>query len=186
MALTVTTARWIALFRGINVGGNNKLPMVELRDMAEKLGFCSVTTYIQSGNLVLTAPLTIPAEDIEACLADAIVSRFGFRPVILMRSSADFTSALDDNPFVDQVTEGKQLHVFFYDGTADKWDEAAIRALAVDGEDAALRRGVVYLYAPNGIGRSKLAEKLPRFLPVRHSARNLNSVQAILALARAA
>jgi uncharacterized protein (DUF1697 family) len=179
----MTANRWIALFRGVNVGGNNKLPMAELRGMATDLGFISVATYIQSGNLVLTAPMAMPAEVIEATLADAIAKRFGFRPIILMRSSADFVAALDRNPFTDRVTEGKQLHLFFYDGSPDKWDDETIRALTVDGEDVALTPGLVYLYARDGIGRSKLAEKLPRFLPARHSARNLNSVQAILALA---
>lgn len=180
----MTVSRWIALFRGVNVGGNNKLPMAELRDMASGLGFSSVATYIQSGNLVLTAPSVMSADDIEATLADAIATRFGFRPVILVRSPSDFATALDRNPFADRVTQGKQLHLFFYDGSPYKWDDETIRALTVDGEGVALTPGLVYLYARDGIGRSKLAEKLPRYLPARHSARNLNSVQAILALAR--
>lgn len=176
-------SRWIALFRGVNVGGNNKLPMAELRDMATALGFSSVTTYIQSGNLVLTAPSAMTGEIIEATLADAIVSRFGFHPVILVRSPADLATALDSNPFADRVSEGKQLHLFFYDGSPDKWDDDTIRSLAIEGEDVALTPGILYLFARDGIGRSKLAEKLPRHLPARHTARNLNSVQAILALA---
>lgn len=179
----MSATRWVALFRGINVGGNNKLPMAELRDLATGLGFTDVATYIQSGNLLFSAPGT--PEAIEARLADGVASRFGFRPVILLCTVTEVESALAANPFAERVTEGKQLHLYFLDGPADGFDEAVLRQLAVDGEDFALIGGIFYLYARDGIGRSKLAEKLPRHLPARHSARNLNTVQAILALAHA-
>lgn len=179
----MTATRWIALFRGINVGGKNLLPMADLRAMASALGFTDVATYIQSGNLALTSAAA--ADMIETQLADAVAARFGFRPAILLRTVTQVEAALAANPFAARVTEGKQLHFYFLDAPADKFDPAALRDLAVDGEDFALIGDVLYLYARDGVGRSKLAEKLPRYLPLRHSARNLNSVQAILALAHA-
>lgn len=182
-ATPLPVARWIGLFRGINVGGNNKLPMADLRELAIGLGFTDVATYIQSGNLVLTAAGS--ADQLEAQLADAVAARFGFRPVILMRGLPQWQAALAANPFADRVTDGKQLHLFFLDGPADRFEPDALRALAVEGEDFALIGDILYLFARDGIGRSKLAEKLPRYLPARHSARNFNSVEAILALARA-
>ena len=157
--------------------------MADLRELAIGLGFADVATYIQSGNLLLTAAGS--AQHVEAQLADAVAARFGFRPVILMRSLPQWEAAFAANPFADRVTDGKQLHLFFFDGPADRFDPEALRALAMEGEDFALMGDILYLYARDGIGRSKLAEKLPRYLPARHSARNLNSVEAILTLARA-
>lgn len=175
--------RWIALFRGINVGGNNKLPMADLRELAQRLGFADVATYIQSGNLLLTAPAIATAQAIEDGLADAVATRFGFRPMILMRRCSVVAAALDALPFVERVNDGKQMHLFFFDGIAEAWDEAALRALVVEGEDMLLTPGMLFLLARDGIGRSKLVERLPRHLPARHTARNLNTLRAILALA---
>jgi uncharacterized protein (DUF1697 family) len=94
---------------------------------------------------------------------------------------AQLAEALAANPFAAQVTEGKQLHLFFCEGSNPRYHEPAMRALATPTEDFAMVGDVFYLFAPDGIGRSKLAEKLP--LPKRNTARNLNSIQAILALA---
>jgi uncharacterized protein (DUF1697 family) len=173
--------QWAALFRGINVGGNNKLPMVELRSLALELGLDNPRTYIQSGNLVFNSDKD--ASELEALLAAAVEQRCGFAPSIIMRSLEQLSQALAGNPFEAQVTEGKQLHLFFLDAPADKYDEAKLRELAVEGEDFALIGDVFYLFAPDGIGRSKLAEKMGPNFPKKMTARNLNSVQAIIELA---
>ncbi len=172
--------RWVALFRGINVGGKNKLPMADLRALATDLGYGDVATYIHSGNLVFSSPQGDSAQ-LEAALAAAVEARFGFRPIILLRTMAQLADALSANPFASRVTEGKQLHLFFCEGSNSRYDEAAMRQLATPTEDFAMIGDILYLFAPDGIGRSKLAEKLP--LPKRNTGRNLNSIEAILALA---
>lgn len=174
---------WVALFRGINVGGNNKLPMAELRAMASQLGLENPRTYIASGNLVFGSGKD--AAELEAMLAGAIKQRFGFAPLIIMRSVRQLKEALATNPFAGRVTEGKQLHLFLLDEPADKYDEAKLRDLAVESEDFALIGNVFYLFAPDGIGRSKLVEKMGPFFPKRMTARNLNSVEAVIAMASA-
>lgn len=173
--------KWIALFRGINVGGNNKLPMKELRDLAETLGFEEPKTYIQSGNMVFGSAEK-SAGKLEERLAAAINKQFGFAPMVLMRRTADLEKAMKGNPFASKVTEGKQCHIYFLDGQAS-YDEGTLREFAKDNEEFALKSGNFYLYAPDGVGQSKLAEKLPKYLPKRYTARNLNSVQAVLDLA---
>lgn len=175
--------KWVALFKGINVGGNNKLPMAELRALATELGLGDATTYIQSGNLIFGSD--DKADVIEEKLASAVERRFGFRPSIIIRSAASLKAALAANPFAARVSEGKQLHMFFLDEPADRYDEAALRALATETEDFALIGNVFYLFAPDGIGRSKLVEKMGPYFPKRITARNLNSVQAISDLMRA-
>jgi uncharacterized protein (DUF1697 family) len=172
---------WVALFKGINVGGNNKLPMAELRVMASQLGFENPRTYIASGNLVFDSGKD--AAELKAMLAKAVKQRFGFAPFIIMRSVQQLQEALVTNPFAGQVTEGKQLHLFFLDEPAEKYDEVKLRELAVESEDFALIGRVFYLFAPDGIGRSKLAEKMGPYFPKRMTARNLNSIEAIVALA---
>jgi uncharacterized protein (DUF1697 family) len=173
--------KWIALFRGINVGGNNKLPMVELCAIAADLGFHEPKTYIQSGNLIFRSDKT--AQEIEDILAAAVEAQFGFRPHIILRSSEALTAAVKANPFRDRVTDGKQLHLFFLDEPATRYDEAKLRDLALESEDFALIGDIFYLFAPEGIGRSKLADKMGPYFPKRMTARNVNSVQAILQMA---
>lgn len=175
--------KWIALFRGINVGGNNKLPMKELRDLVSELGFDDPKTYIQSGNLVFGSTEKDVAK-LEKQIADAVEKRFGFRAFILIRKVVDIKHALDHNPFAKKVTEGKQCHIYFLEGDDGKYDEAALKQLATETEEFALKGDLLYLFAPEGVGNSKLAEKLPKYLPKRYTARNLNSVQAVLDLAK--
>jgi uncharacterized protein (DUF1697 family) len=176
LALTL----WAALFRGINVGGNNKLPMAELRVLAAELGLDKPRTYIQSGNLVFASDKD--AVVLETMLAAAIKQRFGFAPSIIMRTADDIKHALALNPFASRVTEGKQLHLFFLDAAADRYDEEKLRALATVSEDFVLIGDVFYLFAPDGIGRSRLAEKMGPYFPKRMTARNLNSINAIMAM----
>lgn len=173
--------QWVALFRGINVGGNNKLPMADLRALASELGFDNPRTYIASGNLVFGSDKAVA--ELEELLAAAVQQSFGFTPSIIMRSVAELQSALASNPFAGRVTEGKQLHLFFLDEPASTYDEIKLRELAVASEDFALIGRVFYLFAPEGIGRSRLAEKMEPYFPRRMTARNLNSVAAIVALA---
>ncbi len=174
--------KWIALFRAINVGGNNKLPMADLRLLAAEFGFENPQTYIQSGNLILGSK--IDAGDVEKVLTEAVEKRFGFSPQIIVRSTTAVAKALINNPFADRVTEGKQLHLFFLDEPAARYDEHRLRELAVASEDFALIGDIFYLFAPEGIGRSRLAEKMGPFFPKRTTARNLNGVKVILRLAQ--
>jgi uncharacterized protein (DUF1697 family) len=156
--------------------------MAELRELAAELGLAEPRTFIQSGNLVFGSERT--EADLSAALEAAVKDRFGIATPILLRCTEQMTAAIGANPFAAQVSEGKQLHFFFFDGPADKYDEALLRALASEKEDFALIGNVLYLFAPDGIGRSKLAEKLPRFLPHRYTARNLNSITAIFEMMR--
>jgi uncharacterized protein (DUF1697 family) len=157
-----------------------------LRTIAADLGFVQARTYIQSGNLLFHSALDAPT--MEHMLAGAVEQQCGFRPAILLRTVEALSAALAANPHAARVTDGKQLHIFFCDGPITFADEAALRALLVDGEDfTVMQQGpdsLCYLFARDGIGRSRLAEKLPRQLPKRHTARNLNTIKAMIALAQ--
>ncbi len=163
---------WVALLRGVNVGGNNILPMKELKALLAGLGFCGVQTYIQSGNCVFQY------EDADAALItqrieDAIDQAFGFRPPVLVISAAALTAAINANPYPD--ADPKTVQLFFLFAPAPNADLAALEALRAETEQYHLTDPVFYLHAPDGIGRSKLVAKLDKFIPAQKTARNLRT-----------
>jgi uncharacterized protein (DUF1697 family) len=171
---------WVALLRGVNVSGAGKLPMAELREMLTGLGLQRVETYIQSGNAVFDSDLDAPV--LEAVIREAIAARFGFAPETFVLAAGDIGSALTDHPFA--VADPARVHVFFLRETPDRLDEAAMRLLAAEGDGWALAPGRFTLHTPAGIGRSKLADKLHKFLQGQMTARNLRTVAALHELAR--
>jgi uncharacterized protein (DUF1697 family) len=170
---------WIALLRGINVGGRNAMPMATLATTFESVGCRSVRTYIQSGNVVFGSSAT-SKESLGQSLGDAVEARFGFRPGMLLLSEEAFRSALANNPFVDALSEPKSLHFFFLDSPPGSPDMAGIQRLALPSERFLLKNAVFYLHAPDGFGRSKLAAAVERKLGEPATARNFATVQKLL------
>ena len=164
---------WIALIRGINVGGKHIVPMKELVQLMESNGFSKVKTYIQSGNVVFQSEQD-PTEEI----GRLIEGRFGFRPDVFHLSGAELRQAADHNPY--RPAEGKMVHFFFCDAEPQV-DFDLLASLKADSEDYRLIGKVFYLYAPDGIGRSRLADKMHKaFKGVSMTARNLNTVEKLL------
>jgi len=173
---------WIGLFRGINIGGN-RMPMKELVRLMEAEGFTHVKTYIASGNVVFRAP------DDEAALQrrieDLVEANFGFRTKLFLLTADHLQKLLDANPFKDREHKGKAQHLFFIQGPITKADTARMDELKADNEAYSLSDECFYFYAPDGIGRSKLIEKLSQCLKADMTARNLNTVEILLEMGRA-
>lgn len=164
---------WIALLRGVNVGGKHRVSMKTLVSLMETKGFADVKTYIQSGNLVLRHP-TRPKDEIGLLIQNA----FGFKPEVFILSKADLLQSLANNPY--QVKEGKHLHFFFCDKTPKTLDYAFLESLRIPSEEYQLIGNVFYFHTPEGIGRSKLAEKMGRAFPgISMTARNLNTLNKL-------
>jgi uncharacterized protein (DUF1697 family) len=176
---------WIALLRGVNVGGNGSLPMKGLRDLLEELGHTNVTTYIQSGNCIFQSE-NANATKISESIAVAVEGGFGFKPAVITLSLKDLDAALEDNPFPQGADDLKSVHVFFLCEAADKSDMASLKALCEGDEAVELIGKRLYTYTPAGIGRSKMASKIGKFVPVEMTARNLRSVGKIAELERQA
>ena len=174
---------YIALFRGINVGGHHVLPMRELVSLLERLGAEQIKTYIQSGNAVFRH-----RDKHAAKLADGITAVIkksrGFAPQVLLLDSADWEKVMALNPFPEATSDPKHLHLFFLASVPKSPDLDALADIRQDGERFHLGRRVFYLHAPNGMGRSKLAARVEPALGVSATARNWRTVDKVMALAR--
>ena len=166
---------YIALFRGINVGGRNPLPMKDLAVLLESLGLQNVKTYIQSGNVVFRGGRAGTAQWAERISA-AIEARHGFAPWVLLLDASRLDRAIRDNPYPEAQAAPNTLHVNFLAAVPPRPDLDGLEKLRAPGERFALMGDVCYLHAPDGIGRSKLAAGMERLLGVPMTSRNWNTV----------
>lgn len=173
---------YIALLRGINVGGKGVLPMKELAAILASLGCRNVKTYIQSGNAVFElddGDASKMAEKISAAIAQGR----GFAPHVLVLESKAFKKVVDGNPFPEATTEPKSLHVFFLDSKPATSALKSLDSLKSESERFQLCGLTFYLHAPDGIGRSKLAANVEKKLGVPATSRNWRTVCALLEIA---
>jgi uncharacterized protein (DUF1697 family) len=171
--------QYVALFRAINVGGNNILPMKDLVALLEGLGCTQVKTYIQSGNAVFSTDRE-QKDELAQAISAAIQESHGFQPKVLLLSADELKDAFANSPF--ETTDGKALHFYFLTTQPQTPDLAGLEALKTGNEAFKLGASVFYLYVPDGIGRSKLAEKVERLLGVPATARNLNTVNKLITM----
>jgi uncharacterized protein (DUF1697 family) len=175
----------IALLRGINVGGSHRLPMAALRDGLAARGCTDVTTYIQSGNVLMTPPTDVG--DPDTWLTVEISAIAGFEVPTVTRTTTELADVVTANPY--PAASGTTLHVtFFADAPPDlAFTGAEIAALAP--EACALRGRELYMHLPNGAGRAKLPtaiERARRGDAHVGTTRNWNTVTTLLELTRRA
>ncbi|MCX8508784.1 MAG: DUF1697 domain-containing protein [Rhodobacteraceae bacterium] len=169
---------WVALLRAVNVGGVNRLPMEAFRDALAGIGLEGVRTYIQSGNAVLRSERAAPV--LAGQIADAVLAGFGFRPPVLILSRSELLAARAACPFGGEA--GDKVHFFFMEKELPRAGGDFLQALATRSERYGWRGKVVWLHLPEGLARSKLARRVMD-LPIDVTARNMKSVDALLALA---
>jgi uncharacterized protein (DUF1697 family) len=171
--------RYLALLRGVNVGGRNVVAMAELRELFASLGHAEVTTFIQSGNVLFDARERPAAAALEA----AIESRFGIGVVVAVRAPAELDAAIADNPFTD--VDSARLHLGFLTappvaGALDRIDPDAFLP-----DRFALRGDHLYLALPDGMGRARLPAAIDRGLGRGMTVRNWKTATRLAELARA-
>ena len=174
---------WIALFRGINVGGNNILPMKELKILLEKIGCSDVETYIQSGNVVLTCSRG-DATRLAGLISKAIQDRYDFEPKVLLLTIEKLAETVRSNPFPEAVDNPKSLHVFFLETQPRSADFNAMNDIKAKSESFSLIGEAFFLHAPDGVGRSRLAAKAEKLLGVSATGRNWRTVMKVLEMAK--
>ena len=173
---------WIALLRGINVGGHRKLPMAELRKLFADAGCTDTRTYIQSGNVAFRTA-GAEREQLATRLADQIEEAKGFRPTIMLLTRDELDAAAEANPFPEAASEPKALHVWFLAHEPADTDFYTLDQLRAPTEQYKLHGTVFYLWAPDGIGRSKLAGRVERSVGVGATARNWRTVEKLREIA---
>lgn len=168
---------FVSLFRGINVGGKRIVPMKELKELYESLGFKDVVTYIQSGNVVCSSDDTDMAL-VSQRIEESFVAKFGFHSNVIVRTTAELQAIIECNPFQGQPTQeaNRQLVLFLALQPASTALEGIHQAYS-GPEELYLIGRELYIYYPNGVGRSKLTlTLLEKKLKTAGTGRNWNTV----------
>lgn len=159
-AMNAATARrrmgtYLALLRGINVGGKNNLSMHELRALFTELGCTTVQTYIQSGNVVFGATPSL-AQRLSPLVARRIADRFGYRVPVVLRTAPELDQVARSNPFLRSGAPPDALHVAFLADLPNPRNVAALDLQRSPPDSFRVRGREVYLYLPRGVARTKL------------------------------
>ena len=172
---------WLALLRGINVLGKNKVPMKALASALETVGFQSVRTYIQSGNILFRSS-SGNAGVLASRIARLIERNFGCAPAVLVISRDQLASAIRNNPFPDAHRSHKSLHLYFLAACPETPDIDSLARLDAGREEFKLKGSVFYLWTPDGFANSVLRSRIERCLGVPATARNWRTVNELLKL----
>lgn len=172
----------IALLRGINVGGNKKVPMADLRDLATGLGCRDVQSYIQSGNLVLASART--ARALETALERALEERFGFAVPVVVRGAAPWRRYAAGSPFRDAERDRPHLlHLGLSKRPPRRGAAEALRAYAKAGERIEIVGDAIWVDYRDGAARSKVTPAvLDRLVGSPVTMRNWRTVQTLAAM----
>lgn len=174
----------VALLRGINVGGKNKLPMRELQALFEAQGARGVSTYIQSGNVLFSATLAAAARTVRRVEA-ALSERFGQPMPVLLRSADELAAVLVKNPFLAAGAPAASLHVAFLEREPSAASVAKLDPARSPPDAFFVSGREVFLSYPNGAGRTKLGnDYLERCLGCPSTTRNLRTVTALVERSR--
>jgi uncharacterized protein (DUF1697 family) len=173
----------VSMLRGVNVGGHNQVRMEDLRKLCHSLGLKDAQTYVQSGNVVFQSKekdLARLGQKIE----DALEKKYGFRPGVMLRTAAEMKDVVARNPFAKRRDiENSKLVVTFLGQDPGAEMRAAVEAIKAHPEEVRMDGREVYIYYPDGMGRSKLVPVLERALKKSGTARNWNTVTRLLEMA---
>ena len=171
---------YIALLKGINVGGHKKVPMAELRELLLKLGFNDVKTYIQSGNVILQSSEK-DAKKIEQKIKNALLNHFGFEVSVLVIMRPILKRIFDNSPFIDENKKSSYF-VLLHDTPEDDLVKIASEKIYED-ETYHIIENCIYYYSAKGFGKAKFnANFFERKLKTFATARNYNTMLKLLSL----
>lgn len=173
---------YIALLRGINVGGQKKIKMVELRSTLEKLELKEVRTYIQSGNIVFASDKT-NKNTIAELIHSVIKTDFGFSVPTLVVTAREIEEILDKNPFSEE--EAAQLYFVLLKNVPNQDLVEEFNAIKFENEEFHISDRCVYLNCKTAYGKAKLGNNLiERKLKVEATTRNLRTMKKLVEMAK--
>jgi uncharacterized protein (DUF1697 family) len=172
----------VALLRGINLGGKNKVPMADLKVQLAELGLEDVVTYIQSGNAVFRSP--VAKTRVAADIAKRVATAYGLDVKVIVRTPAELGRIAKANPYLPGEKDVSKLHVIYLDRAPKAADKAKLDPDRSPPDEFTVRGREIYLHLPNGLGRSKLTiDYFERRLGVAATARNWNTLLKLIDLA---
>ena len=168
---------FVSLFRGINVGGHQSVRMDALKELHESLGLLAVETYIQSGNVVFTSD-DVDVTQIQKDIKHGFAQKFGFQVNVMVRTEDQFNVMIENNPFQNQpMKESKWVVAMFLATQPMSTALEDIQKTYTGPEELHIIGQEVFIYYPEGIGRSKLTNTfLEKKLKTTGTARNWNTV----------
>jgi uncharacterized protein (DUF1697 family) len=173
----------ISMLRGINLGAHNRIKMDALRAVYESLKLENPRTYVQSGNVIFRTTEKDAAK-LAKKIQSAIQKRFGCSPAVVLRTTAELKNAIAANPFAGRNLEPGKILVTFLDGEPGGEAKATLASLKKYPEELHLKGRELYIYFPNGAGKSKLPwSQVERLFKATGTARNWNSVTQMFAIA---
>ena len=174
--------RYVALLRGINLGGANQMKMDDLKALFADLGFENVKSYINSGNVAFDSKKTAESKLIHK-IEDAVEARFGRRVHIMIREQRDIERLLKNNPFDGQYESHKHMHVLFLKEPMPAEKAELLQASALPGEKYEVRGREIYNLLPNGVAGSLLTKGFFEKKPVvAYTGRNWRTVEKLAEL----
>lgn len=181
-----TMAVVIAMLRGVNLAGYQKLNMAALRTLCGELGLRDVQTYIQSGNVVFRQDTGDP-EAMARRIEDGIHKNFGFRPDVVVRTTSELRKVIASNPFAGRPEVGpNRLLVVFMASAPARQAREQILAMPCEPEELHIKDRELYIYYPNGMARPKIPmARIEKLLQTSSTGRNWNTVNKLLAMAEA-
>lgn len=176
---------YIALIRGINVGGKS-MPMAALREMLAALGHTQAKTYIQSGNVVFTAAGK-DGRKIAGAIEAAIAKAFGYEAAVIVRSLEEWRALLKTNPYAKRkLQEGERLFITFLEEAPAKAAVAKLEAIDDPKDEAKVRGCEAFLLVRGSYGESNLSNAfVEKQLGVRATTRNMPTALKLLEMAEA-
>lgn len=174
----------ISMLRGVNVGGHNKIKMDALRALYASLKLRDAQTYVQSGNVVFRTDERDPGL-LSKRIQNGIERKFGFRPDVILRTASELKNVIARNPFAKRrgIEPGKLLVVFLAGDPSGEGREKVLQ-IKCDPEEMRMDGRELYIYFPNGMGRSKLPwASLGNTLKTPGTGRNWNSVTKMVEMA---
>ncbi len=171
---------YVAMLRGINVGGQKIIRMENLRASFEALGFRRVRSYVQSGNIIFEAAKA-SSNGLSKSIAEKILSEFGFSVPLALKSSDEMKKIVGDNPFLNERgIDHSKLHVTFLSEFPPKAALGKLDSLNAFPDQFRIKGREIYLYCPNGYGRTKLSNTaFERLLSVFATTRNWKTVNTL-------
>ena len=180
----MSRSTFISLLRGINVSGQRKIRMAELKDAYETLDLTKVSTYVQSGNVVFTCKMRSTPK-IAALLEQQIESCFGYDVTVLVRTPSDFERIIKSNPFSVQArNDPAKVYVTFLASRSSRAMVKSVEDADTRGDEFSVGQQEIFLHCPNGYGRTKLNNSFfERKLNMAATTRNWKTVKALYELA---